>query len=503
MADISTQLDKIRRSERGEDVRDALTSALQSINNDSPQPDPTSIVIDMPVGQDYHETGGPWNEITVHQAGSGGKTTELKELVVTDNNTEWPKDDEDYDSDKNIWYYSKVKVKVPQLANDVLMDPVEITQNGEYSATEWGVDGLRSIVVNVEPATGDGPFKVEFYAIDNTLLKTEIVAKGGTATCTDYDGVTIAGQTFKGWNPAPSNVTRDMKCYPKFGDIIITPGSIEDDWDTIVLDGGAHYPLGSYRSLVLNQGIDIVTQMSTWQNWGDWYVSGGLMNSIVMDMVKVAEGESGSSSTWISTGLCTFYHNPDDWRAFDNTNIFGARKNADNLDSGVQDWGSSWLRHYLNNDFINDMPLALKNNIKAVTKYYTGRSVTKVSKLSSYAKVEKSSLDKIWVPSVKELYTRIAAIPTDIGSDIKPYCENNGIDYSTIYAPTWRTPNANSLVALRSAYVASTGGQESLAGCGIAIPTTISAADKDYQDAITPDQGNHATYCGFSIGFCL
>lgn len=326
----------------------------------------------------------------------------------------------------------------------------------------------------------------------------------GSGVFTGLDGTMYQGQYFKGWNPSPTNVTRNLKCYPVYDDAIINPGSISDDWSVIVQDGGAHYPLGSYKPLILNADIDIVTQLSAWSTLqdGTWTISGGRMNSIAFDMVKVAEGESGSSSTWISTGLCTFYHNPDDWRNFQNDNIFGPRIGAWNIDPGVQDWGSSWLRHYLNNDFINDMPDALKNNIKTVTKYYTGRSVTKVSKNSSYVKLEKSSFDKIWVPSIKELYARISLIPTDIGTDVKPYCEEHGIDYSLVYAPTWRTADTGSLVALRSSIVASTDAAHSIADCGIAIPTTIDGADKDYQNAIGVD-GSRLTYAGFPIGFCL
>ena len=510
MANIESKLTTIRTAAGGEDVRDAIIGALRDINNDVPadMSNPKQKEYNMPQGSDLTVPINPpelISQIIVRQPNSGGKSTTLQDITITENG-EYPADDPSYDPNKENRYYDKVTVKVPQLANAVLDLEEEITQNGTYSApADWGVDGLRTFTVNVNAATGDGPFKVEFYGPDKTsILNTQLIPLGGTAQFTALDGTTYQGQYFKGWNPSPVNVTRDMKCYPIYGDVIITPGSIEDDWSVIVMDGGAHYPIGSYKSLLLNAGIDIVTEMSAWECiQGGWTISGGHMNSIVMDMVKVAEGESGSKSTWISTGICTFYHNPDDWRSFDNSNILGPRIPAWNVDPGVQDWGSSWLRHYLNDDFINDMPDALKNNIKTVTKYYTGRSVTRVSKNNSYAKVEKSSLDKIWVPSIKELYTRISAIPTDIGTDVKPYSESNGIDYSLVYAPTWRTENANRLVALRSSIVASTSPASAIAGCGIAIPTTIETVDKDYQGIIVEWEGSSVHYAGFPIGFCL
>lgn len=454
MADISSQIDTIRRSDRGENVRDAITSALQAINNDTPYPDPESLVIQMQTGSDYHQTGGPWDEVTVLQPGSGGKTTELKELIVSDNNTEWPRDEDNYDPDKQQIYYSKVKVKVNQLANDVLMEPVTITQNGEYSATEWGVDGLRNIIVDIQGAAGDGPFTVNFY--DNTkttIVKTELVPKGGKASCTVYDGMTINGEYFKGWNPIPSNVTRDMDCYPIFGDVVIGPGEIEDDWPIICEKRGAGYPLGAHRSLVVNVPARPEAGELIWHttNDGIWSTNGKTTHPsipIAMDMYKVAEGEDGTTSTWLSTGVLPIYPqwsggHPDysgNVGIYKMAGIKPLEGQSGVWDCVVVDWADSAQREYLNNFLIENIPECLGATIKPVSKQYASfnREPIKgdgVGYERGDIKVYKTSIDKIWVPSLKELHSYFALLPSwSTYSDCE---EPSGVDYSAVYMPTY------------------------------------------------------------------
>ena len=483
MADISSQIDTIRRSDRGENVRDAITSALQAINNDTPYPDPESLVIQMQTGSDYHQTGGPWDEVTVLQPGSGGKTTELKELIVSDNNTEWPRDEDNYDPDKQQIYYSKVKVKVNQLANDVLMEPVTITQNGEYSATEWGVDGLRNIIVDIQGAASDGPFTVEFYNKpigdpSGVVIHIELVAKGGSATCRDLDGTyDSVGNGFKGWSPSPSNVTRDMKCYPTYGDVVITPGSIEDDWSVIALDGGAHYPLQSHKSVnwaFQTPAITVGTYCGTTID-----IPAGNV-SMQLDFYKVAEGESGSHSTWLSDNHITV--------TGINVNASAHNGQGPNTDW----WGNSPIKQWLNNALIAGFPDALKYAIKEVTK-------TSIHYVNGVW-IDETSTDRIWIPSAKEYQAMYEAlIPTSSmiqGGWCPGRVEYTGIDYTSIFMSI--PPLNGGTRLLRSWGMGNTAGN-------LDSTTSLVSNGVDLYKDVTRNIGkiNSDINIGYVIGFCL
>lgn len=483
MADISSQIDTIRRSDRGENVRDAITSALQAINNDTPYPDPESLVIQMQTGSDYHQTGGPWNEVTVLQPGSGGKKTELKELIVSDNNTEWPKDEDDYDPDKQQIYYSKVKVKVNQLANDVLMEPVTITKNGEYSATEWGVDGLRNIIVDIQGAAGDGPFVVNFYdkpigTAGATIIETQMAAKGASIACTKLDGtVDSSGNGFKGWSPSPTNITRDMDCYPTYSQITITPGSISEDWDVIALDGGAHYPLQSHKSIQWALQTPAIT-VGTYSG-GTIDIPAGNV-SIVGDFYKVAEGESGSHSTWLlNTHVLT--------------SSFGSiHASAYNGQGAESDWwGTSPIKQWLNNALLAAFPDALKANIKEVTK-------TSLHRVSG-TWIDETSSDRIWIPSAKEygaMYEALLNSQAVVSGYVPPRTEYSGIDYTSIYMSV---PQVNNGVRLLRSWGIGQGADWKVTNTGM-----VSNGVDIYTSIIRAEGYLNSTESnGYVIGFCL
>ena len=129
MANIESKLTTIKSAAGGEDVREAIIGALRDINNDVPadMSNPVQIKEDMPINSDLIKPLNPpqlVSQIYIKQAGSGGKSTKLVEATITENGT-YPTADKDdgggsYDPDKENRYYSKVTVKVPQLANAVL-----------------------------------------------------------------------------------------------------------------------------------------------------------------------------------------------------------------------------------------------------------------------------------------------------------------------------------------------------------------------------------------------
>ena len=167
---------------------------------------------------------------------------------------------------------------------------------------------------------------------------------------------------------------------------------------------------------------------SEWVDKHTISITAGAAN-IALHMVKVAEGEDNSVSTWLSTGIVYISGNVIDSGKW--TGAFGIRDTDDN--QYISDWGESAIRKYLNTHFLENLPTSLKDTIVQVNKKYIGD--TNVPHLISvgYNMINKESLDKIWIPSKKELYTKVQNYP-----NITWYggYELEGIDYSAIYMPT-------------------------------------------------------------------
>ena len=474
MANIDSKLNTIKNASSGEDVRDAIIGALRDINNDVPadMSNPKQKEYNMPPGSDLTVPINPpelISQIVVKQPNSGGKKTTCNDITIT-RNGEYPTDDEGYDPNEEIRYYNKVTVKVPQLANAIEMETVEITQNGLYSATEWNVDGLRSINVNVQGASGEGPFTVEFYNkpigdTSGTVIETQIVALNGSAHCTALDGTTSGDKSFKGWDPAPVNVTRNMKCYPVYGDWQISPGEIFEDWSVICADRGAHYPIGAAKNLAMNvyantdQVLAVVKRAheGNWDDLIDSYYHPYINNQIVFTynylMVKVAEGEDGTGSTWISNG-CASVPYTDNLGVSNKFIVTGTgftyeetsdlflnyyRGPYGNWSYGhMSDWEGSTIRQLLNGIVFENMDPGLKPNIKSVNKYSMGLTEQRPAGI----RVQKTTLDKIWIPSAKELHSLLALSNGDVDAHVYPNTlsemeEFNGIDYTANYGFVW------------------------------------------------------------------
>ena len=308
------------------------------------------------------------------------------------------------------------------------------------------VHSAYCLINNSIPSTG-GPYTVRFYDDNGDLIQTDAnIPQYGTAHCTLLDGTIVGGLYFKGWNPSPSVVTRDLNCYPVRGDYVVDHTEIQDSWETICADCGAHYPLGAYKLLNLPNPSHGYTFHSVYQ---DYDVDYEPVSPFVVHMVKVAEGEDGSTSTWLSTGGI-YISSGNTSRPF----FFGGNAMNDwRTDIGWIDWGISCGRTALNEGLLNDLPTVLKATIKPVTKKYRGFSAAGFSKNTSCTLVDKESIDKIWSPSVKELYTKLSAYSSWSGSSMEAQMETQGIDYASIYVPTYTMYNYDTnypKVSLRS-----------------------------------------------------
>jgi hypothetical protein len=75
---------------------------------------------------------------------------------------------------------------------------------------EWTVDGT------VTGAFDANRHMVRFFGEDGTLLGYVIVPTGGNAVYPGAEPTKEGEWAFKGWSPAPTNVTADMDCYAQF-----------------------------------------------------------------------------------------------------------------------------------------------------------------------------------------------------------------------------------------------------------------------------------------------
>lgn len=363
---------------------------------------------------------------------------DLKELTVTANGTY-------HAEDKNCDGFDTVKVNI---SADVVPQKL-IVANGEYDAMEEaGKVGYGHVSVSV-PGGGGGPYTVRFFDDNNNLIKTqENVPWGGYASCTQLDGTILNGLYFKGWNPVPKNVQANINCFPVRGDYQIVVGEIQDSWETIIADCGAHYPLGSYKTLVFD-----IPQHTGWTNplnniyWSGQYYS-GVRNtpttisaiSIAFHMVKVAEGEDGTTSTWISDNMIDFEDCGLLYYADRNVQTYVEYYNIDgNLNYINTDWDSSSARKWLNEDFFNNLPQVLRDAIKPVNKTYKSHNLAPCYRGTDYRSVQfldKTSIDEIWIPSSKEMQTLWETAP-NYSSGYEASLELQGIDYSAVWMPAY------------------------------------------------------------------
>ena len=300
---------------------------------------------------------------------------------------------------------------------------LEVNEDGTYVASEdpRGIDAYDVVVVSKDVGQ---PHTVVFYGPDGNILKTEMnVPYHGYATCTSLDGTTRQGLYFKGWNPSPTNIVADTFCYPQYGDYIIEPNETLDSWETICARKGAGYPLGTRKALVISTMADSGT-------FTDFLGSDHTQRfETDFQMVKVAEGESGSTSTWISTGA--IYLNPNDYfKSITQSGGWGGYQYATTWGNYGNElrtcgWRRCDMRCFLNQAFLRNLPESLSQTIKEVTKYSRDR----ISLDSTTLNNDMETIDKIWLLSERELKT---LIETNFGSMI--YTPSHpGIDYSTVY----------------------------------------------------------------------
>lgn len=240
-------------------------------------------------------------------------------------------------------------------------------------------------------------YTVWFYN-ESTLLQTVTNVPYGSAAT--YTGDTPVKDKvsepelypFERWDPSPSKIIGDTKCYAQFGSPVELK-EIEDDWDTIIanINDGSYadkYEIGNYKPL--NLGEEGIVNMQL----------------VAKEADTLSDGSGLAATTWISIELLKTAKrmNP----AYDSST---------NTGGSVGGWETSELRSYLSTTIKPLIPENVRGSIKAVQKAYLGLD-------SSLQQFEGECSDELWVPSVREVcydYHRV---------NVK---ESNGPRYYAVY----------------------------------------------------------------------
>ena len=144
-----------------------------------------------------------------------------------------------------------------------------------YLFTGWDKSSQRVSTDITVTAVYEKQFKVVFLDADGTVLASEWVRKGETATVPDMTGKTYEGGTFRGWSASVGEVTEDMTVTAVYSAAGV-PAAV-----TAALDS-AYYPAG-VGALVWGGGETGVWDDST-QNW---YTESGIVTAWVAGSIAV------------------------------------------------------------------------------------------------------------------------------------------------------------------------------------------------------------------------
>lgn len=346
-------------------------------------------------------SGGTFSEQKEYDAGDGKAYTSFKVQCddYFDNDTQF-NENKTYTAEDGKLYPKTISVSVntrssvrsgvggrttgtgkDDLTSEGYMESVTFVENGTYTAMEdFGAPGWLSVTTDVSvPDVSGMVFTVNFMYDGVSYGSTQVEAYGVARFNDTYPVHEDPNYEFAGWEPAPVFVVSDMTCEAKFKPKQESSGEeIQDDWQTIVINRGADYKIGDYKTLTVGT-ID-------GYNYGS------------MVFMKVAEGEDSTTSTWVTK----------------------TRHNVRSMYSGEAiQWPSSPLRNFLNGKFVEDL---LNGNTNCQLIAQAALPVRKRT-LSAIKGVdihfaELESVDTFWVPSAREM----------IGM----------VDYSTVEEGRWK-----------------------------------------------------------------
>ena len=282
----------------------------------------------------------------------------------------------------------------------------DLDQTGTYSADKIGKTAFKSVTfTDVDPVkekggyvgpSGQVMYPITFNAKDgawddgSTVKKIDI-PEGNLISCEPRPKK--VGQTCTGWD-GDKTANRATTVYAKYGTPAIAVGEIRESWDEILEKGGAGWPIGSYKTIFIgdiNTGnplqIPYEADLRQFPDIGQ-LPSGTYPYYAEFTMIKVAEGEGGTTSSWVSACPKTLYNAPIPGHIYDYDEAKGV----------LTDYENSKVMEWLNSVFINwCLDSKFKAHIQPVQKYFKWTSPAGTN-------INKPIQQRIWLPSVKEMF---------------------------------------------------------------------------------------------------
>lgn len=336
MAEIGTFLDIIRNGSDGDAVRDAIINCMEQINKDSKWIIKDKVisgkVSQLNSGSPYVAAAGTaWKRVTLEIQDDSGEpvtpsTVQKHDFVVDNNTANGEYTAKELFGDNSEFGTVQVNLDFSDTWEQIA-DNISISTNDLDSATNTfhaetkGYAAVRSITfTNVDAAAARGgkviAGGVTVYPItfvdspSGELIAQKDIPENSTITCDIPDEIKRkhAGETFIGWSGG-GRATSEATVQAQWGNPIISKEEIRDNWDTIVANrGGAKYSLGSYRAIeVTNFEIPYSADLSCFPDFYDYVTdivipnTGSYTYSMTTEMIKIGQGEDGSTSTWLST----------------------------------------------------------------------------------------------------------------------------------------------------------------------------------------------------------
>lgn len=193
---------------------------------------------------------------------------------------------DDPKSEKDIIGYSDISIDVSGKFAEYQqeMDPSIDGDSVTINAIDEDLYGYSTIKVFIRST--EGPFTVEFWDGENKLYTDNEVPKNGTAV---YKGSVKLetykdGYDFKGWDPKPIHVIKNLKCMAKWEKKKRKKKKLESKtWNEISENGGMDVEIGDTKKI-------------KWRpcKFKNTHIAGS--NAIA---TCVAKGEGNTTSTWI------------------------------------------------------------------------------------------------------------------------------------------------------------------------------------------------------------
>jgi hypothetical protein len=447
MADISGYLKIISGASSGEAVRDAIVNCMRAINSDAAIK-VTSLLITKADNVTYKAgVGQAYKNVTVNISGSGEsdpeKTYKFASCTVTEGTGNGTITPTDLGYDENT-YFDKVEVAIDW---ESIMHPANLGEEAtmSYTLTDsnsgkkyWdasaaGYDYVKRIWVDTNVGNlpdypggstsgGVKRYTVNYYTskdLTDCFYKVDCDEGRSPDEPSKNTPRYPTGTGNLVWMPQCA-VTSDPKTqirYPSFEDPTISDEDIYDSWKDIINNehgsGGRYYPLGSRKYVSWSASIPFTHDKAVFDyDWATHIPSTGsyTFNCDIL-FIKVAIGESSSSSTWLGIPSNTVFY-PSHIRS----TYTDSPNDAICWEKDYVDVHRDWLNKTFYNYVIpstSDCPL--RQNIRSKRLHFgvknTGDGMIRTA----------SSL--IWLPCAKEMY--IEGMPCSSNFNLDRYVNNN------------------------------------------------------------------------------